>query len=862
MTAIVSDRDIDLATCDREPIHIPGSIQAHGIFLACRGDDCRITHASDSAARLGHGAASDILGRTLADVIGKAAAKTLAVSPATTEEQPHVPMRVYDLKIPGHKGLLDATVHGHGGFTIVEFEPVSSGSKHAALPLDIVRGILSKLQLSRKLSDLCDQTVSQLRELIGFDRVMIYRFLQDGAGEVIAESRDADLEPLLHLRYPASDVPRQARELYKKNWLRLIADVHATPSALVSDKALADAPLDLTYAVLRSVSPIHIEYLKNMKVGASMSISILVGGELWGLIACHHATAKAVPSNVRAAAELLGQVFSLQIQTVEGIEAYVTMRAARALLDRVVAEFPVQGELIDNLSQRLDQMASFISCDGIGIWIDGVWRGYGVTPAVTEIAGLAAFIQSQQGQEVVVIQDLAERYPRALTWAADVCGVLATPLSQTRGDYLIFFRKEAAQSISWGGDPNKPAAIENGATRVSPRQSFAAWRETVRGQCLPWTSRERLIGETLRVYLLDIIVRFSDVILEERRQSQQRTRLITSELNHRVKGTLELIRSLVTRGAGESSVKTFVRALEGRIEAITLAHEALAIGKGSDVRSLVEQALAMQAVAADQVQVEGHELKLDPKSYTIVALVIHELVSNALKFGALSVPQGHLSVRWAINPNGALVLSWDEIGGPSVRAPTDRGLGLSIIQRNIPHSLGGEADVEFVRTGLKARFIVPARFLVSAPPPELTDSHKQPLAVPHRPLEGFNLLVLEDQMLLALDLEAMLLERGAATVELAGTVDAALEIIARVRPDAAVLDVDLGDETSLAVAEALEALSIPFVFAAGDMERQFIPQHLRDIGVTPKPYAGDAVAELIRDSLMPHLIRAVLTKLV
>ncbi|MEQ1717054.1 MAG: HWE histidine kinase domain-containing protein [Hyphomicrobium sp.] len=528
----------------------------------------------------------------------------------------------------------------------------------------------------------------------------------------------------------------------------------------------------------------------------------------------------------------------------------------------MVAEFPVQGELIDNLSQRLDQMASFISCDGIGIWIDGVWRGYGATPLVTEIAGLTAFIDSQREDEVFACQNLGAHYPKADQWSGKVCGLLAVPLSHKRGDYMIFFRKEAAQAIAWGGDPNKTVNEEDGTQRLSPRRSFAAWREEVRGQCLPWSSRERLIGDTLRVYLLDIIVRFSDVILEERRQSQQRTRLVTSELNHRVKGTLDLIRSLVMRGADDGAVKPFVRALEGRIAAITLAHEAVSIGNGSDVRGLIEQAISTQSAGIDQVQIDGLAVKLDAKAYTVLALVVHELVSNAVQFGALSVPQGHLTVRWAVDGRGILVLTWDEAGGPPVRAPVADGLGLNIIRRNIPHSLGGDSEMKFERSGVKGRFAIPSRFLVSAPPPEITDAHKLSPAGQHRLLEGFNLLVLEDQMLLAVDLEAMLIERGAATVELAGTVEKALETIARNRPDAAILDIDLGDETSFAVADALEVLGVPFVFAASELERQFIPSHLRNVGVTPKPYAGDALAELIRDSLMPHLIRAVLTKLV
>ncbi|MEQ1671767.1 MAG: HWE histidine kinase domain-containing protein, partial [Hyphomicrobium sp.] len=452
-------------------------------------------------------------------------------------------------------------------------------------------------------------------------------------------------------------------------------------------------------------------------------------------------------------------------------------------------------------------------------------------------------------------------YPRAGSWSSDLAGLLAVPLSQSRSDYLIFFRKEVAQTIAWGGDPSKPGPADGAGARLSPRKSFAAWREEVRGQSLPWTSRERLIGDTLRVYLLDIIVRFTDVILEERRQSQQRTRIITNELNHRVKGTLELIRSLVTSAAPDGSMPEFVRSLEGRITAIALAHDAITLGNGSDVQGLVEAAFAAQSVAADQVELSGASIQLDAKAYTVLALVIHELAANAVRFGALSVPQGHLIVRWAVTANG-LALTWEEAGGPALRTPVHTGLGLNIIRRNIPHTLGGEADVQFEKTGLRARFSIPPRFLTSLPDGEIADSHKLNPSNAHRPLEGFELLVLEDQMLLALELEAMLRQNGAGSVELAGTVESALAIIERKHPDAAVLDIDLGDETAFPFAEELERRSIPFVFAASDFDQQFIPPHFKDIAIVAKPYSAGAVTDAIRDSLMPHLIRAVLTKLV
>ena len=851
----------DLSSCDREPIHIPGSIQSRGVLFACPAGGWTVTHVTRNAAKLLKTKATSLLGANLKTVLGAAIINQLEAAVARARGNPSIPGRIFGFKLKGQSQLFNASVHVHDGRKIVEIEP--SAEKTSVAPLDLVRIMLTELQQARTLHDLCNATVEQLRQLIGFDRVMIYRFMQDDSGQVIAEVRAPDLEPLLNLRYPASDIPQQARELYKKNWVRLITDVNAEPIEILADADPLQTPLDMSYADLRSVSPIHVEYLKNMGVVASMSISIIVGGALWGLIACHHRTARNVPSNLRVAAELLGQVFSLQIQTVEGIEAYVTMRAARALLDRVVAEFPVQGDLVNNLSARLDQIAAFIPCDGLGIWMGGVWRGSGVAPALGEVKRLAQYVQSQRANGIYATHHLTAELEGAAEWKSGVRGVMAVPLSHTSENWLFFFRTEVSQAIEWGGNPSKAVIAEGASGRLSPRKSFEAWKVEVRGQSLPWTSRERLIGETLRIYLLDIIVRFSDVIIEERRQAEQRQRLAASELNHRVKGTLELIQSLVVHGYSEKDrVQSFVHTLEGRIKAIARAHDTISRTSSGDVRSLLEGALALQSAAHSQIDVHGPDVKIDAKAYTALALVIHEMVSNAASHGALSTAAGKLSVRWSIDPNGRLVILWEEQGEPGTRRQTRDDLGLVIIKRNIPHALGGEADVHFDATGVKASFVIPVRYVEGQQQAPVQHEARANLAAPDRPLEGYTILVVEDQLTMAVELERLLRDRGAASVTIVGTAARAKEAMADDLPDVAILDVDLGDGTSIEIANELARLEVPFIFAANEIDRALIPPQHADVQITGKPYSGDGVAELLKEALLPYLIRAVLGRLV
>lgn len=860
MMCAKSSSVVDVTDCDREPIHIPGTIQRHGVLLATSIASWEVTHVSDNVADVLRKSPKQILGNDLVGLLGAPQIERLERALMLATPLVASPARVFGMKLKGSRRTFNVSIHAHDGRRIIEIEPTRDEPN--VPPLELVRTMLARLQQAHSIVELCEETANQLRELIGYDRVMIYRFLHDGSGQVIAESVCDELEPLLNLRYPASDIPRQARELYKRNWIRLISDVQAPPSPILAIPKEGKRPLDLSFADLRSVSPVHIEYLRNMRVGASMSISIIVGGELWGLIACHHRDANAVPANVRAAAELIGQVFSLQVQTVEGIEAYVTMRAARALLDRVVAEFPVEGDLVDNLAQRLDQIAAFVPCDGAGVWIDGIWRTWRSTPTAAEVKALVTNAEAMRSRSIVATHNLPTLHPPAERWSCAARGLLAVPLSHTSSDWLLFFRREAAQVVEWAGNPSKPVLSGGTGGRLSPRASFAAWKEEVRGQSLPWTSRERLIGETLRVYLLDIIVRFSEVILEERRQAEQRQRLLTSELNHRVKGTLELIQSLMIHGYdGDVGVRDFVRRLEGRIKAIALAHDAISVSSGSDIRNLLETAIAQHVPPGRPVRLSGPHIRLDAKAYTVLALVVHELVTNAATYGALSVPDGELTLLWQLDAADRLVLLWQEDHGPPPAARIKDGLGMLIIRRNIPHALGGDASIEMSDLGVRAAFAIPARYVVTAPKLRPPDRRPQ-LTAPRLPLEGCSVLVLEDQMAMALDLERLLVEHGAASVGTVGTAAAALDLLARDPPDVAILDIDLGDSTSIEVADELARLGIPFVLAGTEADAALVPSAHREIPIASKPYVGEAVAGLLKEVLLPHLIREVLTKLV
>ena len=298
-----SNFEVDLTNCDREPIHIPGAIQPHGILFACGVDDWRISHASQNVFRFIDKSADELIGERLENLLGALAIHELANS-GPNSEMAFAPLRRFGIEAGQQHQKFDATMHVYNGRKIIELEAVDDAAPVATL--DLVRAMVARIKTANSVAQLWSHTVRQLRLLIGYDRVMIYRFQHDGSGEVGAEARRGDLEPFLDLRYPASDIPKQARELYKKSLIRMIGDVGAVSVPVLPLRDVNGQALDLTFSCLRNVSPIHIEYLKNMGVGASMSISIMVGGELWGLIVCHHYSAKVVPAGVRVAAELFG----------------------------------------------------------------------------------------------------------------------------------------------------------------------------------------------------------------------------------------------------------------------------------------------------------------------------------------------------------------------------------------------------------------------------------------------------------------------------------------------------------------------------------------------------------------------------
>ncbi|KQN69713.1 HWE histidine kinase domain-containing protein [Devosia sp. Leaf64] len=837
---------VDLTNCDREPIHIPGSIQPHGCLLACDMSAVTVLRHSENCAGI-IGVEGDLNGRSLPEVLGDQVSHNIRNALSRTQEGARSSLLFGELLPNGRR--YDIAVHRFKGNAIIELEPAES---EIAQPLELTRAMLGRIQQITTTDRLIRDTARLIQGMLGYDRVMIYQFGSDGAGKVMSEAKRPDLESFLGQYFPASDIPQQARALYLKNTIRIISDANFERIPVNPVLDISGEPLDLSFAHLRSVSPIHCEYLRNMGVGASMSISIIIDGELWGLIACHHYGPRTLSMAQRVAAEMFGEFFSLHLNALHNRRLLEAVTTARRALDEFLGLAVGADDINQLFRDHLSDFGNLIPSDGLAMWIDGKLVSSGATPPPEAIPGLARFAQTVAEGCIWATNKLANVFPGAEEYAATAAGVLIVPLSQRPRDFLFYFRKELVQTLDWAGNPDKVYETGPLGDRLTPRKSFAIWKETVHQQSAPWTEQEREFGEAARAALVGVILQHSELLADERAKAELRQRMLNEELNHRVKNILAVIKSLVTSPdhTGQS-LENYVESLRGRIHALSLAHDQVIRGDGGgSLVDLLNAELTPYRTGTSSIVLSGPGVWMDARAFSIMALVLHELSTNAAKYGALSRPGATLSVTWSIDDVGGCNIVWQESDGPEVTPPSRRGFGTVLIDRSIPFDLGGESDVQYLREGVLARFRIPPRFIairnVPAPTPVET-SH--PSVVADTDLTGKHVLVVEDQMLIAMDLERLLVDAGMEVDAVATSHREASAALSRNRPDIAILDVNLGEETSEPIARQLLADGIPFIFATGYGEAGSIPTAFEGIGVVRKPYDQDSILRQLREAL-------------
>lgn len=515
----MNPNDLNLTNCDREPIHQPGAIQPHGVFFAAQANTLKVTHVSANVAELCGLRPEDVLGSVITDLFPEDQ-RGEYTRLLTDDKTGTLPQYLFTVQLAEHlehsRRSFDAIAHRSGERLFLELEPNLGQRNHSAPQLyRLVQSAIARMRETTSVERLCQLCAEQVRLISGFDRVMAYCFDDEWNGEVVAETKRDDLEPFLGLHYPASDIPKQARELYTRNWLRFIADRDYTPVRILPEPTTRnEKPLDLSFSVLRSVSPIHIEYLRNMGVSATMSVSLVRDGKLWGLIACHHYSPRYVPYDVRTACELLGQFMSLSLAAAEDREKKHYRDNAERIIEAMMVNVERTEDIASALIDRQPDLLALIPSDGTALVLNERIVRLGNTPSEDVLKQLSNWVVEQKFEDPLYATDQLETVFGSGLLGSVAAGFLSISLSRSRAHQVFWFRAEQERSVDWAGDPKKTVIKGNDSeVRLSPRGSFSLWKETVRGRSAPWTGEELDAVRRLREELVSELIRRTEIIV-------------------------------------------------------------------------------------------------------------------------------------------------------------------------------------------------------------------------------------------------------------------------------------------------------------------------------------------------------------
>ncbi len=506
---LVPANDEDLLRCAQEPIHIPGSIQPHGVLISARLADEIITHASQNLEIVTGVPAAHAIGAALASVIGAHAASALRAAIAAESKFSDITL---NLTLPGPDGVArHFHVTAGGRIVIIEIETAAAINDGGQV-LEITQSLMMKMRMTQSLAMLSRLVTDELRAKTGYDRVMVYQFDRDGHGEVIAEALADGMTPYLHLRYPASDIPAQARRLYLMARLRLIPQVAYQPVPILAPPG-DGPPLDLSLCTLRSVSPVHLEYLTNMGAAATLTISVIQDQHLWGMIVCHHRSPYLPSQGVRTFCDMVGQLFGLMVAEVQERDRLFALVQCDARRARISNRLDEGGDVLASLAASEADLLDLVGASGAIIRLGGELITIGQAPPLPAAQAMLDSMPVQNSDELCLFDDFTNQYPQFRAWKEIASGVLFMPVSNQFGDGIIWLRPEVIQSVKWGGDPNSKAHLEPLTQRISPRQSFDAWAELVEGQCTPWSVADERAAAALRRILTRALLRHTEAAL-------------------------------------------------------------------------------------------------------------------------------------------------------------------------------------------------------------------------------------------------------------------------------------------------------------------------------------------------------------
>jgi light-regulated signal transduction histidine kinase (bacteriophytochrome) len=649
-TEPVRPDDADLTECDREPIHIPGGIQPHGLLLATEGPELLVRRASRNTSEILDRGVETVLGRPLAEALGPEQVRRL-VPGVRRCAAAGPPVPVGEVQVGRGEGRrYHVLLHRSGGLLVFELEPASTDPVAALHEVSQpLQDFLSRLDTVTTPDDLLRLAAVEVRRVTGFDRVLIYRFDEDGHGTVVSEDRNDRLPSYLGLRFPASDIPPQARQLYLLNHSRIIPDAAYRPVPIAPEGL---PPLDLSFSTLRSVSPIHVEYMRNMGTAASMSVSVVRDGRLWGLLSCHHAEPRSASFAVRGSCEVLSRVLSAHLATVERQAEIEHRLRLNAVQSRLIATLTVRDDFVAGLAEHADDLLAFADAAGVAVLCDGHLLRAGATPAEEDLRRLATWLAAEVRNEVFATDSLGSLIPWRLAEPGLACGLLAVSISKLHDNYLMWFRPEERRTVVWAGDPLVPKSTED-RRRMSPRASFAAWEEVVRGRSVRWRSSVVAAAAELRNAIVGVVLRAAEELAQlnaELRRSNEELEAFSYSVSHDLRapfrhivGYAELLRECGLDKVGASARRYVTTIIESAEYAGTLVDNLLAFSRMGrahlhpariDMNALVREVVAAMAPDAQGRSVVWEVDDLPPASGDVMMLrlALQNLLSNALKY--------------------------------------------------------------------------------------------------------------------------------------------------------------------------------------------------------------------------------------
>lgn len=835
--------------CASEPVHIPGHIQPFACVLAADMRTRDIQYVSEnSVAFLGH-TPSELLGENFTQRFGSEIWHAIANAAAGTDSAKHI---TFVGRFELHGKNLDISVYQSGDCFVLEIENTqensSLSSAHALKMLSFLTKQLHSRDTPKELITVAARLMQFLTE---YDRVVIYNFDPDFNSEIIAESTERDMEPLLGLRFPSDDIPPQVRDIMSRVPMRMIGDI-AKPMSPMLAISKQSQPLDMTLGYARGVSPVHVQYIENMGLRATLALSIMVNGTLWGVISFNHRTPKVPERTIRDLLLNFLEVLNLKLETLINKERLKLIAHVDTFTEKVLTDLDDDKSMQEALPEVAKTVLNVMSARGFAWVTSEKSTTFGQTPN-PQLFEVLSDSFDPNFDKIQTFECLRDSFP---TFADELNGCAgAIVVSVKPGLMICIFRETVTQSISWAGNPEKQIDLQSGIKRLAPRASFSIYLEEKRNHCAPWKNEDLQTAKQIWSMLNAAERR---VLMNTLNRQQN---LMIHELNHRVRNILSLVKSVSRQARRHNDPQaTDTESLEARIQALATAHDlaSASVSSALNIKDMIASELKPFNLGS-QYNLSGDDHFIRAKIVPIFSLIIHELATNATKHGALSCDAGYIEISLSSSHDGLKVI-WQERNGPLVEDPKYMGFGSILIEEAVPYELGGTANLTFDSAGVRAEITLPSEAL-SAPNIIQTSADRAVFEVEHDQLDEpprlhlpstLSVLILEDSFIIAQDLCDLVSDFGIQDVKRTSNTFSAHKYLDETTPDLAILDINLGDnETSEPIALRLAELDIPFFFITGYGNTANLPYALNHIQRLTKPVTPQQLHSSIANHIRP-----------